>query len=104
MLIESLTGLVTVRAVTSAGLSTDFLITVCTRICAGLAGLATATGSGFRTGILDWAAARSGFTADLGCAGLADVAGLSADLAVVRGNATTDRAGTSRVSIFKLAS
>src|SRR6185369_9759964 len=69
------TGLVTACAVTTGRLSTDFLAAACT---------------GFGAGFLGWAAARPGFTTDLTCAGLADVAGLfSVDLAVVRGNATT---------------
>ena len=37
---------------------------------------------------------------DLGDADLSAVAGLSVDLAAVRGNVTTDRAGTSRVSVL----
>ena len=53
---------------------------------------------------MGWAAARPGFSTDFVAAGLAAIAGLSVDLAVVWGNATTDRAGTSRVSVFKLAS
>lgn len=82
------TGLVTVRAVTTAGLSTDFL-----------AAIFTGTSAGF----FDWAAARPDFTAVVDWAGLADVAGFSVDRAIVWGNATIDRAGTSRVSVFRLA-
>jgi hypothetical protein len=70
-------------------LSTDFL---------------AATSAGFATGFLGWAAARPGFTADVAFAGLADVAGLSVDLAAVWGNATAGRAETSRVSVLRLAS
>ena len=51
-----------------------------------------------------WAAARPGLSTDFFVAGFAAVAGLSVDWPVARGNATTVLAGTSRVSVFRLAS
>ena len=82
--VASRTGFVTGLAVATAGLSTDFF-------SAGFA--------------LDLAAARPGLSADFLSTGFAAVTGLSADFrSVGRGVATTGFAGTSRVSVFKLAS
>src|SRR5205823_6892188 len=86
----SRTGFVTVLANATAGLSTDFLVAT-----------ETLLGAGFLAA--GWAAARPGFSTDSFFAGFAAAAGLSVELAVVWGNATTNRAGTSRVSDFKLA-
>ena len=82
------TGLVTGRSATTGGLSTDFLAAAWTGLVAGFFG---------------WAAARPGFPTDGFFAGFAAETGLSVDIAVVRGNATTNRAGTSRVSVLRLA-
>src|SRR4051794_40731752 len=87
----SLTVFVTGLTNATAGLSTDFLVAT-----------ETALATGFLTE--GWAAARPGFSADSFFAGFAAAAGLSVELAVVWGNATTNRAGTSRVSVFRLAS
>ena len=88
-------GFVTGLVAATAGLSTVFL-----------AGAEAAFSGPFF--VECWAAARPGFSTDLAKglagAGLAAFAGSSVDLAVVWGNATTDRAGTSRVSVFRLAS
>jgi hypothetical protein len=88
-------GFVTGLAATAAGLSTIF--------SGGFFAVAAAVPF-WSFLMLDWAAARPGFATDFIETGFAASAGLSVDLAVVWGNATTDRAGTSRVSIFKLAS
>jgi hypothetical protein len=51
-----------------------------------------------------WAAARPGFFADFLSAGFAVVAGLPADLRPAAwGNSAAGFAGTSRVSVFRLA-
>jgi hypothetical protein len=92
------TRFVTGLAEASAALSTDFF---------GV-GLAIATA---RTGAVtiafagwDLAAARPGLSVDLVEAGFAAVTGLSMDLAAAgRGVATTAFAGTSRVSVLRLA-
>jgi hypothetical protein len=79
----------------SALLSTDFFSAVL-----------AAAGAAFSGGLLgvDWAAARPGLSADLDEAGFAAVAGLSVDfVSAAWGNVATDLAGTSRVSVFKLA-
>src|SRR3954449_9411129 len=83
------TGFVTALAETSAGLSTDLLGTGFGASAFLTAGLSVLLFSA------DWAAARPGLTGDLLDAGLAVVAGLSAELAIVWGNVTIVRAGTS---------
>src|SRR5947209_7720056 len=80
------TGFVTACAVTTLGLSTDFLL--------------ASSAPAFLNG---WAAARPGFSTDLLSAGLAAFAGLSVDVAIAWGNVAIGRAGTSRVSVFRLA-
>jgi hypothetical protein len=66
------------------------------------AALPSAGLSALRAG--DWAAARPGLSTDLVMAGFAAAAGLSVDFGTVgRGIASTVLAGTSRVSVFKLA-
>jgi hypothetical protein len=91
----SRTGFVTGFGAASTTLSTDFF-------GAGLA----ATEAVFTTGFFgaDWAAARPGLSADLDGAGFAAVTGLSVDFVpVASGNEATGLAGTSRVSVFRLA-
>jgi hypothetical protein len=91
----SRTGFVTGLGEASALLSTDFLG----------AGVAAAEAV-FTTGFFgaDWAAARPGLSADLDGAGFAAVTGLSVDFVPVASeNGAAGLAGTSRVSVFKLA-
>jgi hypothetical protein len=79
----------------SALLSTDFF----SAILAGAGAAFAADFSGF-----DWAAARPGLSTDLEETGFAAVTGLFVDfVSAAWGNAATDLAGTSRVSVFKLA-
>jgi hypothetical protein len=91
----SRTGFVTGLAATVAGLSTDFFGALfaggCERVADAFAGV-------------DLAAARPGLSADCTRAGFAAVTGLSVDfVADCRGVAATAFAGTSRVSVLKLA-
>jgi len=87
----SWTRFVTGLAAVAGALSTDFF---------GPAESALARG--FEAG--DLAAARPGLSADLDGAGFAAVTGLSVDLSAAgRDMAGTASAGTSRVSVFKLA-
>jgi hypothetical protein len=91
----SRTGFVTGLAAATAGLSTDFF-------SGGLAAVeAVLSTASFGVNL---AAARPGLSADLLWAGFAAVTGLSMDfIPVAKGIWATGLAGTSRVSVFKLA-
>ena len=89
----SRTGFVTGLGEASARLSTDFL-------GAGMAAAEAVLHGPLRR---NWAAARPGLSADLDGAGFAAVTGLSVDFVPAPENSAAGLAGTSRVSVFKLA-